>query len=167
MPADQFLERLMNEYGDTILRMCYMYLKDYHLAEDAVQETFLKAMKAYGSFEHKSGERTWLIRIAINCCKNMMRTRWFGISKNNLPEPPEQIGADPADSIPEKDFVSTAVMKLNVNDRQVLVLHYYQELPVKEIAKILGKTENATAQRLNRARNRLKKILKEDGYEEN
>ena len=58
-------------------------------------------------------------------------------------------------------------MKLNVNDRQVLVLHYYQELPVKEIAKILGKTENATAQRLNRARNRLKKILKEDGYEEN
>lgn len=47
------------------------------------------------------------------------------------------------------------------------MLHYYQELPVKEIAKILGKTENATAQRLNRARNRLKKILKEDGYEEN
>lgn len=167
MPAEQFLERLMNEYGDTILRMCYMYLKDYHLAEDAVQETFLKAMKAYGSFEHKSGERTWLIRIAINCCKNMMRTRWFGIIKNNLSEPPELIGADPADSFPEKDFVSTAVMKLNVNDRQVLVLYYYQELSVKEIAKILGKTENATTQRLNRARNRLKKILKEDGYEEN
>ena len=42
MPAEQFLERIMNEYGDTLLRMCYLYLKDYHLAQDAVQETFLR-----------------------------------------------------------------------------------------------------------------------------
>ena len=66
MPAEQFLERLMDEYGNTVLRMCYLYLKDYQLAEDAVQETFIKAMKSYESFEHKSSEKTWLIRIAIN-----------------------------------------------------------------------------------------------------
>ena len=66
MPAEQILEHLMNEYGDTILRMCYLYLKDYQLAEDAVQETFLKALKHYGSFQHQCSEKTWLIRIAIN-----------------------------------------------------------------------------------------------------
>ena len=67
MPAESFLERLMKEYGDTLLRMRYLYLKDYYLAQDAVQETFLKAMKAYGSFEHKASEKTWLTRIAVNC----------------------------------------------------------------------------------------------------
>ena len=84
MPTDQYLERLMQEYGDSIFRMCYLYLKDYHLAEDAVQETFIKAMKSYDSFAHKSSEKTWLIRIAINTCKNIMRNRWFQIIQNNL-----------------------------------------------------------------------------------
>ena len=67
MPAEQLLERLMNDYGDALLRMCCLYLKDYQLAEDAVQETFIKAMKSYGTFKHQSSEKTWLIRIAVNC----------------------------------------------------------------------------------------------------
>ena len=46
MPAEQILERLMREYGDSVFRMCYLYLKDYYLAEDATQETFIKAMKS-------------------------------------------------------------------------------------------------------------------------
>ena len=41
MPAEQILERLMREYGDSVFRMCYLYLKDYYLAEDATQETFM------------------------------------------------------------------------------------------------------------------------------
>lgn len=79
MPTEQFLERLMNTYGDELLRLCYLYLKDYQLAEDAVQDTFIKTMKSYKSFEHKSSEKTWLMRIAVNCCKNVMRSRWFNI----------------------------------------------------------------------------------------
>lgn len=154
----------MYEYGDTILRMCCLYLKDYHLAEDAVQETFLKAMKAYGSFEHRAGEKTWLTRIAINCCKNIMRSRWFGIIRNNPGHPLERAGTDPMEDFLEKDYVSTAIMKLNADDRQVLVLYYYQELSAKEIAAVVGKTANAVTQRLNRARGRLKNILTEDGY---
>ena len=67
MSAEQVIERLIMEYGDAILRMCYLYLKDYHLAEDAAQETFIKAMKHYESFHQKSSEKTWLTRIAINC----------------------------------------------------------------------------------------------------
>ena len=66
MPANKNLERLINEYGDSLLRMCYLHLKDYHLAEDAVQETFIKAMRSYDSFGHRSSEKTWIMRIAIN-----------------------------------------------------------------------------------------------------
>lgn len=159
MPADQNLERLMNEYGDAILRMCFLYLKDYQLAEDAAQETFIKAMKCYDAFEHRSSEKTWLIRIAVNCCKNMMRSRWFQIARNDLRDDQEKAHDDPIDAFLEKDSVSRAIMKLNANDRQVIMLYYYQDLSVHEIAAVIGKKENAVLQRLKRARDRLKIIL--------
>lgn len=87
MPAEDLLERMIRDYGDALLRTCYLYLKDYHLAEDAVQETFIKAMKHYGGFRHRSDEKTWLTRIAINCCKNMMRKNGTGTSGKNSTEP--------------------------------------------------------------------------------
>lgn len=74
---------------------------------------------------------------------------------------------NPIDDFHTKNSVTEAIMKLNVNDRKIIVLYYYQELPIKEIAEIIGKTQNATLQRLNRARMKLKKILMEDGYDEN
>ena len=165
MPAEQFLERLMHEYGDELLRTCYLYLKDYQLAEDAVQETFIKAMKSYDSFEHKSSEKTWLMRIAINCCKNVMRTRWFRTRQYNLENHINRISDDPIDDFLEKNSVSAAIMALNADDRQVIALYYYQELSVKEIAMVIGKSENTTIQRLNRARGKMKKILMEAGYD--
>lgn len=165
MPANKEIERLMNNYGDAILRMCFLYLKDYHLAEDATQETFIKAMNAYETFQQKSSEKTWLTQIAINSCKNIMRTNWFQLSRNELKDNfPNSV--DGIELILEQDSVSAAIMKLNVNDRKLLLLYYYQELSMKEIAKITGKSENTTIQRVNRARCKLKKILLEAGYEE-
>lgn len=164
MPANQCLEKLMSDYGDSILRMCYLYLKDYQLAEDATQETFIKAMKSYKSFEHKSSEKTWLTRIAINCCKNIMRTRWFHVIKNNGEDLQRAYSGNPIDELLEKNSVSSAIMRLDMDDRKVIVLYYYQELPIKDIAAIIGVNVNTANQRLNRARKRLKEILKEDGF---
>lgn len=167
MLANQNLERLVNEYGDTLLKMCYLHLKDYHLAEDAVQETFIKAMKSYDSFEQKASEKTWLTRIAINTCKNIMRNRWFQVAQNNIDMHITAISGNPIDDFHEKTSITGAIMRLNARDREMIVLYYYQELSVKEIAGIIGKTQNAVSQRLNRARIKLKKILMEDGYNEN
>lgn len=165
MPANQHLERLMNDYGDTILRMCFLYLKDYQLAEDATQETFIKAFTSYEKFEHKSSEKTWLTRIAINCCKNVMRTRWFRVIKNDIEEHQFQSSEHMIEDLIEKDGVSSAIMKLELDDRKIIILHYYQELPIKDIASIIGISENTANQRLFRARKKLKKYLVEDGYD--
>lgn len=162
MPAEQLLERLMNDYGDSILRMCFLYLKDFHLAEDAAQETFIKAMKSYDSFKHKSDEKTWLIRIAINCCKSTMRTRWFKTYRNNIEDDMQSDGSYPIEEFLEKESISNAIMALKENDRKLIILYYYQELSVKEIAEIIGKTENTVNQQLRRARIRLKQILEAD-----
>lgn len=164
MPAEKILEKLMSEHGDAILRVCYLYLKDYHLAQDATQETFIKAMKSYDSFEHKSSEKTWLTRIAINCCKNIMRTRWFHSVSVGLGEEVNSVNLNPIEELLEKGDLSNAIMSLNKSEREIIILYYYQELSIKEISAIVGKKENALNQQLRRAREKLKKILKEDGY---
>ena len=112
MPAEQHLERLMNEYGDAIFRMCYLYLKDYHLAEDATQDTFINAMKSYDTFQNKSTEKTWITRIAINCCKNIIRTQWFRNARNNLEENMVNAPESPIEDFLEKDSISRAIMEL-------------------------------------------------------
>ncbi|MBC8628811.1 MULTISPECIES: sigma-70 family RNA polymerase sigma factor [Lachnospiraceae] len=164
MPAEQGMERLIIEYGDTVLRMCFLYLKDYHLAEDAAQETFIKAMKHYDSFNRKSSEKTWLTRIAINCCKNIMRMNWFRLGRGQLEENIQTVATDPIEKVLERDGITRAIQSMEVQDRELIILYYYQELSMKEIAQVIGKSENVTIQRVNRARKKLKKILMEVGY---
>ena len=71
------MEDLIKQYGDTIFRMCFIYLHDTGLAEDAMQETFVKAFRNYTAFKHECSEQSWLMRIAINTCKDMRRSTWF------------------------------------------------------------------------------------------
>lgn len=165
MPAEQILERLMREYGDSIFRMCYLYLKDYYLAEDATQETFVNAMKSYDSFLHNSNEKTWLIRIAINVCKNIIRTKWFRFPMLNIDEQQYSDVDHSIENVIERDSITKAIMSLNKSDREIIILYYYEELSVKEISAITKKKENAINQQLRRARKKLKVYLKEDQYE--
>lgn len=165
MSTEQILDRLMREYGDSVFRMCFLYLKDYHLAEDATQETFMKAMRSYDSFLHNSKEKTWLIRIAINTCKNVMRTRWFRFPMMDIEEQQYLDIQNSIEELIEKDSISSAIMSLKRKDRELIILYYYQELSVKEISVIMNKKENAINQQLRRARKKLKDYLKEELYE--
>lgn len=165
MSTEEKIEQLINDYGNSIFRMCFLYLKDYHLAEDAAQDTFIKALYSYDSFQKRSSEKTWLTQIAINTCKNMMRTNWFQLSRNELKEDMQNLD-DSYEAIIEEDSVSKAIMQLRTDDRKFILLYYYQELSMREIAQITGKSENSVIQCVNRARCRLKKILLEVGYNE-
>ena len=71
---DERIERMVNLYQLSLLRLCVMYLHDEEQAKDAVQETFIKAYRNLDSFRADSSEKTWLTRIAINTCKNMHRS---------------------------------------------------------------------------------------------
>ena len=68
--------RLLDDWGDQLLRLCTLYLKDVHLAEDTVQETMLKAWRSAGQFHGGGSETTWITRIAINVCKSYLRSPW-------------------------------------------------------------------------------------------
>ncbi len=161
---EELCERLLNQYGDTMLRVCYQYLKDYHLAEDAVQETFIKAVNNYNSFKGNSTEKTWLTRIALNCCKNIMRTHWFKYVYSYMTDVnlTSQLSNHSNDCSEEQQSVLEAVMSLKRADREVIILYYYMEFSVKEIAEVTSQSENTINQRLHRARKRLKKVIMED-----
>ncbi|WP_141502369.1 sigma factor [Paenibacillus luteus] len=64
------MKRIIAEYGNSLLRMCFLYLKDIRLAEDAVQDTLIKVYKSYSQFKGHANEKTWIMKIAINVCKN-------------------------------------------------------------------------------------------------
>lgn len=156
---EELFKKLVTQYGNSILRMCYMYLKDYQLAEDVTQETFLQVWNKYETFENKSSEKTWITRIAINRCKNCMRASWF--KRISIEELPEIFENDSSEMILNKGTISLKIMKLPQKYREVILLYYYQELSVKEISAVLNQKETTILERLKRARECLKPRLQE------
>ena len=156
------MERIVGAYGNAVLRMCFLYLKDSHLAEDASQETFLKVYRNYAQFDGTAGEKTWVMRIAINVCKRQLRSPW-----RLLRAPQESLdslrmeGPEPPD-----DTLVRAIQALPPKYREVIILYYYQEWKAWEIAQRLHVPVSTVTVRLSRARGLLKERLKGWYYEQ-
>lgn len=153
------MTKIIEEYGNSILRMCYLYLKDFQLAEDVTQETFIIVYKKLDTFQNKSSMKTWIMSIAINLCKNQMRTHWF--KRIPLENFSEISSKDEYGKLLDETTISAEIMKLPTKYREVILLYYYQELSVKEISRVLSLKETTVLQRLRRARERLKPSLEE------
>ena len=154
---EEEITRLVEEHQLALLRLCYAYLHDRELAEDAVQETFLKAYRKLDQFQGNAGMKTWLSAIAINCCRDMSRRGWFrhidrSVSVDTLPERAEEAHT-------AEDEVSVAVMNLPVRLRETVLLYYFEDMNTKEIAETLRISQQAVSGRLQRAREKLRKAL--------
>lgn len=75
--ASDRLDQMVRQYEKELLRICCLYLRDRAAAEDVVQETFLKAYRHIHSFRRESSEKTWLISIALNGCRDYRRSAWY------------------------------------------------------------------------------------------
>lgn len=160
--SEMELERLVEQYGDGLLRTCLLYLKDYGLAEDAVQETFLRAFRNYHKFEGRSSEKTWLTAIAINVCRTMLRSPW---RRRNVGEEALLLLQAEDPDLPDPT-VARAVMQLPGDQRAVVILYYVQEMKIREIAQALEIPQATVSSRLNRARKKLRAELKEWYFDE-
>lgn len=160
----QALERLAREYGSALLRMCYVYLKDTGLAEDAAQDTLLKAYSSLHTLRDKQSEKTWLMRIAINTCRDYLRTPWLRrvdrrVDMDTLPEETQ------SDPLPDSQVLD-AVMALPPKYKDVVLLRYYQDMKHKDIADTLGISLDAAKTRLKRANEKLRRKLEGWYYDE-
>ncbi len=155
---DQALIQMVNQYQGLLLRMCYIYLRDMELAKDATQDTFLKAYNKLDSFRGECSEKTWLIQIAVNTCRDMQRSAWFRhFDRRITPEDLPQAIVPPEDEH-ELD-VMCDVMKLPPKLKEVILLYYWQNMNVNEIADTLGITHSTVSTRLKRAREKLHDVL--------
>ena len=156
------MDRLMAEYGAGLLRLCCLYLKNRAQAEDAVQDTFVKVYEKYDTFEGRSSEKTWITAIAVNTCRNYLRSPWH---RRNVGEQGLYLVEQAPPELPDGTVIQS-VMKLPTKYREVILLAYYQDMKLRDIAAMLGVPLPTVSTRLKRARRMLEDALKEWYYDE-
>ncbi|MBB4824147.1 RNA polymerase sigma-70 factor (ECF subfamily) [Sporosarcina luteola] len=158
------LDEIMNRYGQDILRLVYSYVNNKDIAEDLTQDIFVKCYKYIHTYKGNSSLRTWLWRIAINHCKDFLKS-WYN---NHVFIPEEQsithqITTEIVENVviqrEEDDQLISAMMTLPIKYREVIYLFYYEELLIKEIAIITEAGVNTVKTRLRRAKELLKEQL--------
>ena len=152
----QSLEWLVSRYQRSLFAAVFNILRNAEDANDIVQETFIQYLTSDTDFHDERHIRAWLIRVAINKTKNLLRSSWnrkvmlTGEDMSN------------ADSDTEALDLMNEVMSLPEKYRIVIHLFYYEEFSVKEISNILDISEGNVKMRLSRGRSMLKKVLEED-----
>ncbi|WP_035287155.1 sigma-70 family RNA polymerase sigma factor [Brevibacillus massiliensis] len=160
-------EELLKDYLQKVLRLVYSIVKDRNLAEDITQEVFLKAFRSMPSFRGESSLKTWIYRIAANEAKKHVRS-WSFRHLFFRAEVDAGVAEDAQATILKNDQrhqFARLVMRLPGTYRQVIILHYYEELSIEEVAEVLGTTAGGVYTKLHRARKKLKELLEKEGAE--
>ena len=154
--TDAAFEAAVKQYADMIFRLAYSYLKSRTDAEDVMQDTLLKLYENTKLFEDAAHERYWVVRVAVNQCKRLLRTPWRRRTAPLEELPETAIFDDPAQS-----ELFRQVMALPPKYRTAIYLHYYEGYTVQEIAALMNAKPSTVQTWLMRARNQLKMNLKE------
>ena len=144
---------LMDSQMQSMYKIAWAYLKNEEDIADAIQDTICSCYEKIGTLRTREYFRTWLIRILINHCKDILARRRRALPMDELPE----AGAF-EDSYKEAEW-RHIMQQLTEENRTVMLLYYMEELPVKEIAALLEMKENTVKSRLRRGRKQLLDVL--------
>lgn len=147
--------RVLDSYGNAILRLAYTYMHSMSDAEDILQETLIRYLTKAPRFESAAHEKAWLLRVAANLSKS--RLEYERIRRTDELE--EELAAEEREDL---SFVWEAVKALPVKQREAVHLFYHEGCSTAQIAKILDRNESSVRSDLRRGRERLKAILKEE-----
>ena len=149
--AGMEFEQVVRQYADTVYAVCMMRLNHTADAEDCFQDTFLKLYTDPPELRDTEHLKAWLLRVAINRCKNCIRDHHRTASLGAAAETPSFSSDDACD-------ISWALMRMEPKYREILYLYYVERYKVAEIAEILGMNPNTVKTALSRGRKKLKKI---------
>ncbi|MCL1832215.1 MAG: RNA polymerase sigma factor [Oscillospiraceae bacterium] len=157
MTRDKIAESI-GKYHATVYRVALGYVKNTHDADDITQDVFFKLYRHNKDFVSDEAQKAWLIRVAVNESKNLLKSAWFR----------KRADLDESLAAPENDnaWVYEYVQKLKPKYRTVVYLHYYEKYTAKEIAAILGKPQSTIESQMRRSKEQLRKLLTDDGIKE-
>jgi len=155
-------EELVRKYEPTVLNTCRYLLNDFEDSEEASQDVFIRVFHHLNKFDQKSSFRTWLYRIARNCCYTRMKKQ----GKHNILKREYLLNSDLEVSQSDKNDsmnsrMAEALGKLSLEDREIITLRFVSELSLKEISETMEITLSASKMRLYRSIASLKEILKQ------
>ena len=153
-PTDS-IEEVVHTYGNMLFRLCLITLGNASDAEDVVQETMIKYLQKSPKFENEEHEKAWLIKVATNKCRDILRYR-----KNHPVVDMEEIMEFTKDAT--QSDIMDALMTLPERFRIVLILYYVEEYNVKEIARFIGKSTSAVKMRLQKGRKLLNETYRKE-----
>jgi RNA polymerase sigma-70 factor (ECF subfamily) len=151
-------DQIVTIHQEKIARLVQRLLGWSSDVDDVVQDVFVDALRNLSRFDRRSSVLTWLTRLAINRCRSHQRKQWL---RRHLPL--GEAAKSPENSLIAKETIQqvhTAIRKLNQRDREIIVLRYLQELSIPEIADTIALSRGTVDVRLNRARQRLEKLLR-------
>ena len=154
MKSEEDLSRVMEAYADMVRRICFLHLKNKYDTEDVFQNVYLKYLLYDKPFESREHEKAWFARVAINACTDHLR---YAARRKWVPLDMIEEEREVLDDMSSEGL--EAVLSLPEKYRNVIYLHYYEDYPAVEIARILGKKENTVYSWLSRARELLRERL--------
>lgn len=153
---DEFNEKYYL-YKETIYSIAYTYMKNVNDSDDIVQDVFMKYLNSNEKFKTLDNEKFWLIRVTINTCKSYLKKSWK--QKVEL----DESKIDIVSKKEENSYLFDIVYSLPHKYKEIIVLKYYEDFSINEIAKILNISISAVKKRLERARNMIKEKEKNNG----
>ena len=150
---ERAFDALIGPLVDPGHRLAVSMLGDRQEAEDAVQEATIKAWRNLHQLKDASVAKSWFFTIVANQCRSVRRGRWWSVVKLSAPEQPK---SGPEDEAVQRTDLERALRTLGPDDRLALYLRYYMDLPLNEVASVLGVSETAAKSRIHRAAQGLK-----------
>ena len=147
---------LLDRHGESILRLAYSYLHNQSDAEDILQDTLIQYLRTSPTLESPAHEKAWLLRVAGNLSKNLLRAQGY----RQADQLEETLVAQEREDL---SYVWDAVKALPVPYREAIHLFYYEGYSTAQIAQILDQKESTVRSRLKRGREKLKPLLEEVG----
>ena len=154
--VNQRATALLDQYGEHILRLAYSYLHNQSDAEDILQDTLIQYLRTAPVLESPAHEKAWLLRVAGNLSKNLLRAQGY----RQADQLEETLVAQEREDL---SYVWDAVKALPVPYREAIHLFYYEGYSTAQIARILDQKESTVRSRLKRGREKLRPLLGEVG----
>lgn len=155
---------LLDMYSPMIYRIAYSAVQNKADAEDITQNVFLKYITANKSFNGEEHRKAWLIRVAVNCTKDYVKSSYYK-RRTDMESLPEADGANPYIQSENKEELRLALRQLPEKYRVPIHLFYYEDMTTSEISAVTGIKESTVKSQLSRGREMLRNILKEVQYE--